>query len=136
MASGYSMPTFDISDPIDLHARWMRWLKRFQRILDDMGTLTDEQRINKFFLAAGMEVEEKYDMLVDGKYSKVYKQVIDKITEYCAPSELNQIKLMELRSTFQHDQETFDEFLNRLKNIANQCNLDDKKNEEIKTVSL
>jgi len=136
MASGYAMPTFDINDPVDLHARWTRWLKRFERILDDSQPLNDAQKINKLFLAGGMELEEKNETLVDGEYATSYKDVTAKITEYCAPNELSHIKLMELRSTFQHEQEPFDEFLNRLKNIANQCNLGDKKNEEIKTVII
>ena len=66
-----TMPAFDINDPHGIQERWNDWITCFDRILEDLEVVEEYKKINKFFIAAGSEVEKKYKILVNGNYSKV-----------------------------------------------------------------
>jgi hypothetical protein len=69
------MPAFDINDPHSLQERWNDWITRYNRILDDLEVAEENKKINKFFIAAGSDVEKKYRMLINGNYAKTYQEI-------------------------------------------------------------
>ena len=114
---------FDVTDLEDIGYRWTMWLKKLTRYFRYRETEYSEKKINELFLFGGNGLEEIYDQYMED--DDEYDDVIEKITDHFSPTTNIQLNRFNFHNLAQYPDETFDEFVKRVKLQAKLCNFED-----------
>ena len=94
---------------------------------------TDDARmVNDLFLLGGYDLEEIYNQYKAG--GDAYKDVKEKLTAHFNPKTNVQVNRFNFRELQQFEEESFDEFVGRLREAADQCEFANKDDEVVSQV--
>ena len=110
---------FDVDDQDDIENRWTRYVKRLGRYLTIKNINNSAAKINYLFFYGGEKLEDIYEEVKDDQDS--YDQVIEKLTKHFKPETNTEMHIFQFRNMEQYDDETFDDYVARLKEKAKLC---------------
>ena len=114
------LPPFDPhGDPTSLSQRWKTWKKRFETYLLALNITDDKQKRALLLYQAGQETQEIFDTLT--ATGDDYKTALDKLTEYFQPKKNVDFETFQFRQATQKSEETVDQFVTRLRKLAEHC---------------
>ena len=90
--------------------------------------MNNEKKINDLFLFGGFELEEIYNQ--HKQENDTYKQVVDKLKGHFNPKANIQLNRFTFRNQEQYEEESFDDYVTRVKEVAKTCGFE-KEDEEI-----
>ena len=124
------LPQFDpLSDPSSLGQRWTQWKRRFETYI--LANVTnDAQKRALLLYQAGAETQELYDTLpVDEGEAQDYATTIAKFDAYFLPKMNVDFEIFQFRQAQKHVDETIDQYVTRLRNLATHCEFGDLEKE-------
>ena len=118
-------------DPHDdnVQQSWNRWVDRFNLFLKVKKITVAEEQISNFLYYGGDYVYDAYQPVKDEQADDTLKKVIDKITNVFVPIVSKNVGIFRFRNCKQHEGETFNEYLERLRELEKPCAFSDKNNE-------
>ena len=129
---------FDVhGDSSTLAPRWKRWLARFENSCVAWD-ITDAERKKAMLLDRGgddlFEIYETLTMPTAAQYDNDYKKIVKAFEDYFLPKKNPEYEIFQFRRTVQHDTETIDSFVTRLRKLVVNCGYDDQaaRDNEIK----
>ena len=116
----FTFETFDVNDPDDLHLRWTKWITRLNRYFLHTKTTEEADKLNALLMFAGYDLEMIYNekCTAEDNYAAVSK-ILEK---HFNPTTSQHLNRYNFRSIIQREQESFDEFITRIKLAAKTCN--------------
>ena len=119
-----SLPPFDpISDPTSLSQRWKIWKRRFETYLVAVGVTYDQQKRALLLYQAGAETQEIFEAIPEA--GNDYASAMKKLDDYFTPKKNIDYEVFQFRQITQHDGETIDQFVTRLRKLAVHCEFAD-----------
>ena len=104
-----------------LGARWSSWLERFKLYII-VKELTDPEKVKAaFLLMIGPEVYEIYRALRKSDKTDTIEEIYELLSDYLNPKRSRLVTLSSFRRAGKRDEETFDEFVLRLRLLAASC---------------
>ena len=124
------LPSFDpVGDPTSLSQRWTTWKKRFETYLIALNITEDKQKRALLLYQAGQETQEIFETLTDTGTD--YKTALSKLDAYFLPKKNVDYETFQFRQATQKSDETVDQFVTRLRKLAEHCEFTDL-NKELK----
>lgn len=125
------MPPFKIgSDPRN---DWIRWKRAFDRFMKANDIVDDDEKYNLLLVVGGLELQGYYDKICkwhvvtspeegsDERIALKYESAIVSLDKYFAPQLNKRFERHLFRAMKQDGQESFEEYVFRLKDQANRC---------------
>lgn len=127
---GAALSPFDFSEREDIVARWDQWKERFKRLMRLMKITDDNLKIDALFVYGGAQLELFHEPFkhLDHKTAEL---IVEAISEKIKPVNFKRMNLVNFRAIEQYDEESFDEFVNRLRAGAKAAELGTRSDEEI-----
>lgn len=108
-------------DKETLGARWSSWLERFKLYII-VKELTDPEKVKAaFLLMIGPEVYEIYRALRKSDMTDTTEEIYEFLSDFLNPKRSRIATLSSFRRAGKRDEETFDEFVLRLRLLAANC---------------
>ena len=124
------MPPFDpIGDPTSLSQRWTTWKKRFETYLIALNITDDKQKRALLLYQSGQQTQEIFETLTET--GEDYKTALAKLDAYFLPKKNVDYETFQFRQATQKIYETVDQFVTRLRKLAEHCEFTDL-NKELK----
>ena len=114
---------FSVSGPAE-GIRWKDWTDTFNIYLAAIGCKNDEEKANMLLLCAGKEVQRIYKTLTPAE--NTYKGTVEALDKYFSPNINKRYERFLFNKTIQAVNETTDNFVTRLKNLATTCQFNDE----------
>ena len=111
---------FDVNDADGIHLRWTKWISRFNRYLSHSKTTAPKEMINARLMVAGYDVEQIYNEKTPN--GEDYAAVTKALEEHFNPKTSQFLNRYNFRFIAQHEGESFDEFVSKIKEAAKLCN--------------
>ena len=105
--------------------RWVKWVNRFKLFIEVKEIADPKKQINNLLYYAGEQVSETYETTKTVTADTKLEEVIEKLTKVFNPESNHTINRYKFRATKQHEEEPFDEFMERLKAVAQSCKFAD-----------
>ena len=122
------LPPFDpVGDPTSRSQRWKTWKKLFGMYLVALNITDDKQKRALLLYQAGQETQKIFDTL-DGTGDD-YKTALEKLDEYFLPKKNVDYETFQFRQASQKSDETVDQFVTRLRKLAEHCEFPDLNRE-------
>ena len=119
------LPTFDpMGDPTSLSQRWTTWKKRFETYLVALNITDDKQKRALLLYQSGQQTQEIFDTLSDT--GDDYKTALAKLDEYFLPKKNVDYETFQFR---QATQKSVEQFVTRLRKLADHCEFTDLNRE-------
>lgn len=114
-------------DAISLNNKWIKWRRAFEIYLDAANIVTEKQKLASLLHSGGIDIQEIFYSFPnntetsDGADNKVYKIAIKQFDNYFSPKQNFIYERHLFPQIKQHNKESFDKFLFRLKQQAAKC---------------
>ena len=122
---------FEVIYDGNMAQQWLHWVERFKLYVDVMKITDEKDKINNLLLYGGDDVFDVYLPLKDG--SDDFAAVLKKLTDHFNPTANSQVGVFRFRRCYQYPEEKFDEFVNRLRDLAKTCEFGAALDGELKT---
>ena len=125
--SQFGLPAFPPFVEIDQNPgpQWGKWLGRFERLMIAMG-ITESRRQRALLLHyAGPRVDEIFDTLSDVGEDTDYDKAVDALNKYFNPKSNSLYETYVFRQAKQENNESLDQFVTRLRQLAQKCKFHD-----------
>ncbi|RMZ98110.1 Retrovirus-related Pol poly from transposon [Brachionus plicatilis] len=116
---GVDLPVFDVESEDDRSRRWEEWATRLERLLAIKTVTNDALKIHYLFYFGGTDLERVFTEV--GTATDKYEQVKKKIGKHFKSKVNSKLNVLHFRDIFQHLGDSFDDFVNRLKDKAKSC---------------
>ena len=114
------LPPFDpVSDPSSLSQRWKTWKWRFWTYLVALNVTDDKQKRVLLLYEAGQETQDLFDTFTNTGTD--YKTAMNKLDAYFSPKKNVDYEIFQFRQAKQQESETLDQFITRLRKLAQTC---------------
>lgn len=120
---------FDVNDKDDIHLRWTKWITRLKRYLTHTKASSDDVKKNALLMFAGYDLEQVFDEKT--LEADTFDEALKKLDTHFNPGTSQHLNRYNFRAIVQRDQESFDEFVTRLKLASKMCNF--KEDDEMIT---
>jgi hypothetical protein len=111
---------FDVHDLDDISIRWTKWLSKLTRYFTFKEVTVSAKKINELFLFGGYDLEQVYNQ--HAVADEDYTIVIEKLTSHFNPTTNVQLNRYNFNNLYQLEDETFDDFVSRIRVQASICN--------------
>lgn len=125
----FSIDHFDCRNQADINRRWTRWLNHLNLFFTYTKVVDDADKINQLRLFAGGELDEIYNQ--NQTDDETYAQVCTRISNRFNPTVTAQLNRYHFRNVEQFDEETFDDFVARVREAAKLCQFANREDTEI-----
>jgi hypothetical protein len=112
-------------DEDDVTQRWSRWIERFKLFLLVKKITDDTEQMNNLLYYGGEYLHLKYLPVKDGPDK--FPDVIQKLTDIFNPPATAQVNIFKFNNGKQEEGELFDDFMSRLRMMADFCKFTDKE---------
>lgn len=127
--SEHLMGQFDVHEQSDINERWTKWLARLERLLAIKNITLDPNKLNYLFYYGGEGIETIFDTYKETNKEYKYPEVVQVLTNHFNPKINYNMNTVHFRDISQHDGESFDEFVARLREKAKLCRFDKAEKE-------
>ena len=132
-----SLQSFDCkSEPSSLGTRWIKWKRSFVYYLEAKGIEKDKQKKALLLHCAGSDAEDIFSTLTDpgpvGEQDTEYQKAVRTLDAYFKPQVNTPFERHVFRQAKQKTDETLDQYLTRLSQLAENCAFGDVKDEQIR----
>ena len=132
-----SLEDFDCkSDPSRIGTRWTKWKRSFEYYLEAKGVEKDKQKKSLLLNCAGRDVQDIFSTLTDpgpvGEGDTEYKKATRTLDAYFKPQVNTPFQRHVFRQAKQEKDETVDQYLTRLCQLAENCVFGETKDEQIR----
>jgi len=126
-----SLPQFDATgDACSLSQKWLKWKDRFELYIEAVGVEKDERKWAIFLHLAGPKVQEIFKTLSDTGTD--LETAIEKLDEYFLPKRNIAFERHVFRQAKQEDSERLDNYVTRLRQLAETCDYEDNTDDMIR----
>lgn len=119
---------FDVSDTDGIAQKWLKWCNRLKRLFN-IKNVQDGKKIDYLLFYGGEAIEDIYEQIKHN--DDTFDDVVKKILDHFSPKSNKQMNIFKFRAARQEDDESFVEFLIRLRQLAKCCEFEGE-DEEIK----
>ena len=131
MATKAVIKSFEVVEGDNVSQRWLRWVERFKLYVEVMKITDEKDKINHLLLYGEDDVFDAYQPLKD--VSDNITAVINKLNGHFNPASNTQISVFQFRACKQFQDEKFDEYVSRLREMAKTCAFGTALDTEMKT---
>ena len=128
---------FDVKDQHSLANRWEKWLRGFEYLVVGRDITKCEQKKALLLHLAGPDVQDIFETLAvpqprEGEEVNAYNQAVEMLSAYFRPKKNTTYERHLFRAITQEHNESFDQFLTKLKQQAKLCDFQAQEETNIK----
>ena len=118
---------FDTRDLEDISQKWLKWITKLTRYFTFKELDDTDAKTNELFLFGGYDLEQVYKQ-VEEQHDD-YDDVIRKLTAHFNTAHSAHLNRFKFRNIEQMEEETFDEFVSKVRIAAKTCNFTNEEEE-------
>ena len=130
-----SLQPFDpYTDPSSVGQRWKSWRRRFQTYISAINVTDKTQQRALLLYQVGQATQEIFDTIPNNGADDDYKTALEKLDAYFLPKKNVDYEIFKFRQAIQHNGETVDQYVTRLRKLAANCEFEKVDNEIKSTI--
>lgn len=127
------VPKFDCrGEPSSISQNWKRWKRAFGLFITGKAVTDAQQKRALLLYCGGLDMQDIFFTLSDTGDEDNYDQALQKLDDYFSPQENVPFERHQFRQMTQGDNETVDQFVTRLREKADTCAFEEKKDDNIR----